>query len=427
MPPDTWRRAILALMVVLSTPAVAGKTSLILPETPEPTRFVVRGPAIVDRQQGDAPVFFRGIGYSPYLRGASPLLGMDLPDDGRYAANLDLARQLGANYLHVFPNPMPPAFFAALDAADLVYGQDIWIQPRAPDFLADDFQSGTSARLRTIIDHAYRVGRPDRLVLFSVGDELAPESIAATDRLHPDVHDFQGRHLAVSGRTPTEVALARLIDGAMDYELTRYGRRHLYCHTSFTHVGPLPRPDLEVPPESAVLPDLGDLVCLNVYTYARGVISSPPGSVTGTSYQGYLEELTAATAKPVFITQVGLSTSPFEPKPWVPGFGGHRVEDVPATFRAVWQDVRTARGKEHITGLAFFELHDEWWKSGETADDSTRLNPEDPEEWFGLYALDDAGHLIPKGAIPETVRAIFGRPRALSDPSSRVLEGEQPR
>lgn len=410
MTSDAWRRTILALMVALSTPAVADKTSQILPDTPEPTRFVVRGSAIIDRQQGDAPVFFHGIGYSPYLRGASPLLEMDLPDDGRYAANLALVRQLGANYLHVFPNPMPPAFFAALDAADLVYGQDIWFESRETDFLDAHFQTATIARLRAVIDHLYAVGRPDRLVLFSVGDELRPESIAATDRLHPDVHAFQGRHLAVSGRTPTEVALARLIDAAMDYELTRYGRRHLYCHTSFTHVGPLPRPDLEVQAESAVLPDLGDLVCLNVYTYARGVVSSPPGSVTGTRYQGYLEELTAATAKPVFITQVGLSTSPFEPKPWVPGFGGHRVEDVPTTFRAIWQDVRTARGKDRITGLAFFELHDEWWKSGETADDSARLNPDDPEEWFGIYALDDAGHLIPKGTIPETIRELFSRP-----------------
>ena len=141
----------------------------------------------------------------------------------------------------------------------------------------------------------------------------------------------------------------------MDYELTRYGQRHLYCHTSWTHIGPLTnRPDLEVPKESAINPDLGDLVCLNVYTYARGVRTSPPGSVTGTSYQGYVEELAAQTEKPILITQVGLSTSPFEPKPWVPGFGGHRVEDVPGVFTAVWQDIRTARGREKICGRFFF-------------------------------------------------------------------------
>lgn len=30
---------------------------------------------------------------------------------------------------------------------------------------------------------------------------------------------------------------------------------------------------------------MGDLICLNVYTYARGVMTSPPGSVSGTTYQ----------------------------------------------------------------------------------------------------------------------------------------------
>jgi hypothetical protein len=197
----------------------------------------------------------------------------------------------------------------------------------------------------------------------------------------------------------------------MDYELTRYGRRHLYCHTSWTHIGPVAdRPDIEVARPSVLAPDMGDLICLNVYTYANGVRTSPPGSVTGTSYQGYLEELAAMMTKPILITQVGLSTSPIVPKPWVPGFGGHNVEDVPIVFRSVWRDVRTARGKEKLAGLVFFELHDEWWKSGETPDDNTRHEDNDPEEWFGLYELGEGGRLLPKGQIPDTVRALFAEP-----------------
>lgn len=399
------------LTVPASISTAAEKTSEILAGTPEPARFVVRGSAILDRTAGDAPIRFRGLGYSPYLRGESPLLLMDPPEGDRYAGHLTLARELNANYLHVFHWPMPTAFYEALDKTDILYGQDIWLQPRAPDFLDEEFQATTLASARAAIDHAYAKGRPERLVLFSIGDELSPDSIAATDRRHPEVRDFQGKRLKVTGRTPTEVAMARLIDAAMDYELTRYGRRHLYCHTSFTHVGPLAdRSDLEVPAASALLPDIGDLVCLNIYTYARGVLTSPPGSVTGTTYQGYLEGVTAMTKKPLFITQVGLSTSPYEPKPWVPGFGGHRVSDVPGAFRSIWQDVRTAKGSGQIVGLAFFELHDEWWKSGETQDDSMRLNEEDPEEWFGLYSLDDQGRLSAKGQIPETVRDLFSQP-----------------
>ena len=378
--------------------------------TPQPARFVAEGSRIVDRRT-NKPVFFKGIGYSPYLPKETPLKGAPPGDDGRYAEHIVLMENMNVNYLHVFPMKMPPKFFEALDGTEMVYGQDIWIWAYEEDFLAEPFLAKTLEDIKAAIDHVYRVGRPDRLVLFSIGDELQADSVVRTDTRHPEVRSYKGKHIQVSDRTPTEIALARLIDGAMDYELTRYGQRHLYCHTSWTHIGPLVgRPDLEVPEANAINPDLGDLVCLNVYTYARGVLTSPPGSVTGTTYQGYLEELAAQADKPIFVTQVGLSTSPFEPKPWVPGFGGHRIEDVPDAFRAVWRDIRTARGKEKYCGISFFELHDEWWKSGEDDTDSTRHEREDPEEWFGLYEVGPDHRLIAKGRIPETLGSLYTEP-----------------
>ena len=246
-------------------------------------------------------------------------------------------------------------------------------------------------------------------MLFSIGDELQAEAVIRTNSRHPEVRDYSGKHIQVTNRTPTEIALAMLIDAAMEYELNRYGQRHLYCHTSWTHIGPVTdRPDLEVPAEHSLSPDLGDLVCLNVYTYARGVRTSPPGSQTGTSYQGYLEELAAQSDRPIFVTQVGFSTSPFEPKPWVPGFGGHKVEDVPGYLSQIWQDIRTAKGAEKFMGISFFELHDEWWKSGEDPTDSTRHEIQDPEEWFGLYGIGDDHRLVPKGDIPATIGRLYG-------------------
>jgi hypothetical protein len=375
--------------------------------TPAPKRFVVKGAQIFDIKKND-PLFFKGMGYSPFLPGETPLWGDQPADDGRYEEHFALMQDMGVKYLHVFPTKMPPKFFAALDKSDMLYGQDIFVWAYEEDFLNEAFLAKTIEDIKAAIDHTYAVGRPDRLVLFSIGDELQPDSVVRTDTRHPGVRSFTGRHLSVSNRTPTEIALARLIDAAMDYELSRYGQRHLYCHTSWTHIGPVTnRPDLDVPKENAINPDLGDLVCLNVYTYARGVRTSPPGSVTGTSYQGYLEELAAQTEKPILITQVGLSTSPFEPKPLVPGFGGHRIEDVPGVFTAVWQDIRTAQDREKICGVAFFELNDEWWKSGEDPADSTRHEIEDPEEWFGIFEIGPDRRLVPKGDIPAAVKTLF--------------------
>jgi hypothetical protein len=395
--------------------AVAGaeakeKTARLSSKTPEPTRFVTEGTRIVDLER-QTPVFFRGIGYSPYLPNETPIYGDAPGDDARYAEHLGLIKKLGANYLHVFPTKMPPKFFAALDKTDIFYGQDIWVWAYEEDFLAEAFLARTMENIKAAIDHTYTVGRPDRLVLFSVGDELQADSVVRTDTRHPEVRNYTGKYVVVTNRTPTEIALARLIDGAMDYELSRYGRRHLYCHTSWTHIGPLAdRPDLEVPRENVLTPDMGDLVCLNVYTYARGVRTSPPGSVTGTTYQGYLEELAARAEKPVFVTQVGFSTSPFEPKSWVPGFGGHKVEDVPKDFTSIWRDIRTAKGEKKFCGISFFELNDEWWKSGEDPADSSRHEQQDPEEWFGLYSVGADHRLVPKGKIPETVRMLYSQP-----------------
>lgn len=403
------RSLLLAGLLSCSAPGVGTRMhdTGILPATPAPKRFVVQGTKVVDISR-NKQLFFKGMGYSPFLPGETPLWGDQPADDGRYEEHLDLMQDMGVKYLHVFPTKMPPKFFAALDKTDMLYGQDVFVWAYEEDFLNEAFLARTIEDIKAAIDHTYAVGRPDRLVLFSIGDELQADSVLRTDTRHPEVRSFTGRHLAVTNRTPTKIALARLIDAAMEYELTRYGQRHLYCHTSWTHIGPLTnRPDLEVPKESAINPDLGDLVCLNVYTYARGVRTSPPGSVTGTSYQGYVEELAAQTEKPILITQVGLSTSPFEPKPWVPGFGGHRVEDVPGVFTAVWQDIRTAKGREKICGVSFFELNDEWWKSGEDPTDSTRHEPEDPEEWFGIYEVGPDRRLVPKGGIPAAVGTLF--------------------
>lgn len=398
----------LAAQANAAAPPPPVKTSTISAKTPEPTRFVVRGRTLLDLHQPEAPLFFRGMGYSPYLPGETPLSGAPLANDNRYAGHLKLLQKLGTSYIHVFPRLVPANFFTALDTTNMVYGQDVFVWPWEPDFLNPGFQERTMKEIKEIIDHTYKVGRPDRLVLFSIGDELQANNIAATNIRHPGRHDFTGKHLRVTGRTAAEVAMARLVDGAMDYELRTYGQRHLYCHTSWTHVGPVAdRPDLEVSAENVFLPDMGDLVCMNIYTYANGVRTSPPGSVTGTSYQGYLEQLAAEMTQPILVTQVGLSTSPIAPKPEVPGFGGHKVEDAPKVFKSVWRDIRTAKGKEHFAGMVFFELQDEWWKSGEDPKDSNSHEPGDPEEWFGIYEVDKKHRLTPKGEIPATIRRLF--------------------
>ncbi|MDD5641750.1 MAG: hypothetical protein PHX53_08885 [Syntrophales bacterium] len=368
--------------------------------------FSVSGTDLIYTPAGTR-IFLKGIGYSPFLPGETPVWGANLPNDQRYADHLQIIKGLNCNFVHAFPQFMPENFFTALDQTDLFYAQDIYVNGYADDILDDTFQSDTITHIKKVIDHTHALGRPERLVFFSVGDEINAGTIYRTDTRHPTVRNFNGNYINLTDRTPSEVAIAKLIDAAITYELQTYGVKHLYCHTSWTHIGPVKRPDLEVSEDSIFFPDFGDIICMNIYTYARGVISSPPGSVTGTTYQGYLEDLIAISSKPIIITQVGLSTSPIVPNPGIPEFGGNDYQKVASVYAQVWRDVRTAKGSRTINGLAWFEFMDEWWKTGDV-DDELSHEDNDPEEWFGIYELQaDKKSLSPKGGIPKTVQRLF--------------------
>ena len=65
---------------------------------------------------------------------------------------------------------------------------------------------------------------------------------------------------------------------------------------------------------------------------------------------------------------------------------------------------------DKFCGIAFFELNDEWWKSGEDPTDSIRHDREDPEEWFGIFEVGPDLLLVPKGKIPETIGNLYRAP-----------------
>lgn len=369
--------------------------------------FGVSGANLVNLATGER-VFLKGMGYSPFFPGETPIWGAKLPNDDRYRNHLDLVKNMNANSVLVFPQFMPENFFVALDETGLMYAQDIYVNGYTDDLLDEEFQRTTIEHIRQVIAHTYAVGRPGKLVFFSLGNEINAGTIFRTDTRHPDIKSFTGRYVQLTTGTPSEVAIAKLMDAAIAYEYEIFGAKHLYCHTSWTHIGPVAnRPDLEVAPESVFYADFGDIVCMNVYTYARGVITSPPGSATKTAYQGYIEDLARISQKPIIITQVGLSTSPVAPNPSIPDFGGNDYQKVKSAYSRVWQDVKTAMGSSKVGGLVWFEFMDEWWKNGDRSSDESAHDDTDPEEWFGVYGVDVSRSLSPKDDIPDVVRTVF--------------------
>lgn len=371
----------------------------------EKYNFAVNGTTLL---RNNSPFFIKGLDYGGWPIGYSPHYTESFPDDSElFRKDFDLISGLGANFVVVYPQLMPRSFFDELSRKELFYSRDIYIDGYTEDLHDSIFKKNSENQIKKVIDNTYTNGNPNRLVFFSVGDEVNAGTIFRTDTRHPEIREFNGNFINMTG-TPSEVAIAELVDFAKSYESTTYGTTHLYTHSSWTHIGPVRGPDLEVSEDSIFFADFGDLIAMNIYTYARGVKSSNGGSVTNRPFQGYLEELGDLVTKPIVITQTGLSTSPIAPNPQIPEFGGNTTEEQASTLRQSWEDLTTARNKEKYAGICFFEFSDEWWKGPIGDPPAATRDPffqesDDPEEWFGIYTINRE----PKGNVPQTLKDIF--------------------
>jgi hypothetical protein len=104
--------------------------------------FAVIGTSLIDHRTGNT-LFLKGVGYSPFQPGETPIWGGNLPNDNRYLNHLNMIKSLNVNFLMVFPQLMPQNFFVALDTSGLIYAQDIYVDGNANDLLDDNFQNTT--------------------------------------------------------------------------------------------------------------------------------------------------------------------------------------------------------------------------------------------------------------------------------------------
>ncbi len=190
----------------------------------------------------------------------------------------------------------------------------------------------------------------------------------------PDPHPFQS-------------FLAELADYAADYEMTRYGKRHLIGHSIAPEHNPfLGARDRRIPAnETPVDLSFLDVVFENLYTY-----SYPYLAYFG--FPAYLERLkTAYPTTPVVVLETGYSTSkhsadpppalcgfPYrEPQPFTMKFGGASDADQALALEARWVDLVCS--KRPLAGFFVFEYYDEWWYTG-----AINVQEDEPLEHFGL-------------------------------------------
>ncbi len=120
-----------------------------------------------------------------------------------------------------------------------------------------------------------------------------------------------------------------------------------------------------------------DLSGYNMYPYNPATISHSLG------YQSHIDYLKkAAPNKPLVVTEFGLSVSPDGPGNY--GYGGNTLQE------QMDGDLKTYRAliDGDAQGGCVFNYLDGWWKNFETENDADTHEPE-PEEWFGLFGIDD--------------------------------------
>ena len=120
-----------------------------------------------------------------------------------------------------------------------------------------------------------------------------------------------------------------------------------------------------------------DFICFNVYSWSPVMTSKH-----GMGYRPFLDFLknTLAPTKPLLITEYGVSVGPYDVSGY--GYGGYTEEQQATESIRMLRNIFAAGA----AGAAYAHFADPLWKVG-----SNEEQDDDPEEWFGMLALDRKG------------------------------------
>ena len=126
-----------------------------------------------------------------------------------------------------------------------------------------------------------------------------------------------------------------------------------------------------------------DFVCFNVYPWSPVMTSK-----YGMGYRPFLDYLknTLARDKPLIIMEYGVSVGPYDVSGY--GYGGYTEEQQAAESIQMLRDILAAGA----AGATYTHFADQIWKVGSNAEQD-----DDPEEWFGMLALDLKGESAMEG------------------------------
>ena len=358
-----------------------------------------------------------GVNFSPGAPGYFPALP---PNDGSlYAQWLKEAAQLNANHLRVY-SLLPPSFYRAYQhytdgGGQMNLIQQIWVgTPPNDDLFNTKFIDDTKKEIRFIVDaiHGrgeipplpsggggiYDIDISDHVTALLLGGDVDAKVRNRTDVLNLERTRYDGKYIALSEGSATEVWYAQMLDYLVDYETTTYNSQHPVAMVNVISTDPLNNP-----PEKRMQVKAGFgaglFAAYSAFPFFPELLLRDPTLLRAADRQGpnpvygWLRSLRTTISYPLLVSEFGMSTSlgvsQFQQNGW--NLGGHSQSEQAALIQRLQSGIQQAG----VAGELVFELLDEWhrhnWPSEGFATPSDHrsmwLNTVDPAPHYGLIGF----------------------------------------
>lgn len=345
--------------------------------------------------------------------------------------------EMNANAIRVY-TLHPPAFYDALKSYNekaetpLYLYHGVWVDEEPIVEKLDAFDKEITRNfqneIKTIVDvihgnatvkekpgHSSGVYKADispYVIGWIIGIEWFPDMVDEMNRLHPELGDYDGKHLQTEGANPMEHWLAMNLDELADYEMETYKSMRPLSFTNWVTTDNLDQPaepnaeeDLAAVDPNHIKPkgdlqEVGMFASYHVYPYFPDFLNLEEKYTEfidhrgeRNNYAGYLKDLNDSHDMPIMIAEFGVPASRGKthdnPFGWNQGFISEQQQGEIA--KHLYEDILS----EEMLGGLVFSWQDEWfkrtWNTMDYDNPDRRpfwSNAQTNEQQFGVLSFD---------------------------------------
>lgn len=294
------------------------------------------------------PFFVKGVNLGIAVPGTFPGELAAGKDD--YYRWFDEIKEAGFNCIRIYTLHFP-RFYEALDSfnnanktSPLYFIQGVWLEEEAEGFnnnlynITGIFKNEIEEDIdcvfgnKTISARAgkaygnYNTDASEWCMAFIIGREVHPEEVLGTNNANPSISEFNGKHFAISGASPSEAWFTGILDHTLDFMDTKYKSQRPLSISSWPTLDPIKHTEEINRYEDTASVDLskirkvdagaGFFISYHIYPFYPDFIGAQNNYKTfedeygPNSYLAYLNDLKTHYNKiPVIVAEYGVPSS----------------------------------------------------------------------------------------------------------------------